>query len=49
MEMKFRSATNYPLRESLINFTKGYINQINLEKKIMSLYENYPRENFMEI
>lgn len=44
-----QAATNYPLRESLINFIKGYIKSDKLNKKIMSLYENYPRESFMEI
>ncbi len=40
------AATNYPLRESLINFVKGYIKSDKLKQKIMSLYENYPRESF---
>lgn len=41
-----QAATNYPLRESLINFIKGYIKSDKLRQKIMSLYENYPRESF---
>ena len=41
-----QAVTNYPLRESLINFTKGYISSHRLKQKVMSLYENYPRENF---
>ena len=41
-----QAATNYPLRESLINFIKGYIKSDRLKKRIMSLYENYPRESF---
>lgn len=41
-----QAVTNYPLRESLINFTKGYITSQRLKQKIMSLYENYPRESF---
>lgn len=41
-----QAVTNYPLRESLINFTKGYITSHRLKQKIMSLYENYPRESF---
>ncbi len=41
-----QAATNYPLRESLINFIKGYIKSDKFKKKIMSLYENYPRESF---
>lgn len=40
------SVTNYPLRESLINFVKGYIKSDRFVKKVLSLYENYPRENF---
>ena len=42
-----QSVTNYPLRESLINFTKGYIKSDKFIRKIMSLYENYPRETFL--
>ena len=42
-----QSVTNYPLRESMINFTKGYIKSDKFKKKIMSLYENYPREVFL--
>lgn len=42
-----QAVTNYPLRESLINFTKGYIKSNKFRKKIMSLYENYPREVFL--
>ncbi|WP_160693296.1 glycoside hydrolase family 13 protein [Clostridium sp. C2-6-12] len=41
-----QAVTNYPLRESLINFIKGYITSHRLKQKIMSLYENYPRESF---
>lgn len=41
-----QAATNYPLRESLINFIKGYIKSDKFKKKIMSLHENYPRESF---
>ena len=41
-----QAVTNYPLRESLINFAKGYITSQRLKQKVMSLYENYPRESF---
>lgn len=41
-----QAVTNYPLRESLINFTKGYIKSYRLKQRIMCLYENYPRESF---
>ena len=40
------SVTNYPFREILINFVKGYIKSDKFKRKVMSLYENYPRENF---
>jgi len=40
------AVTNYPLRECLINFTKGYITSNRFKQKIMSLFENYPRESF---
>lgn len=40
------SVTNYPLRDSLINFVKGYIKSDKFSKKVMSLFENYPIENF---
>ncbi len=41
-----QAVTNYPLRECLVNFTKGYITCDRFKQKIMSLYENYPRESF---
>ena len=41
-----QAVTNYPLRECLINFTKGYITSNRFKQRIMSLYENYPRESF---
>lgn len=44
---EIQSVTNYTLRESLINFTRGYIKSDKLKKKVMSLYENYPREVFL--
>ena len=44
---EIQSVTNYPLRESMINFIKGYIKSDKFKKKIMSLYENYPREVFL--
>lgn len=37
---------NYLLRESLINFIKGYIKLNKFKRKIMFLYENYLREIF---
>lgn len=43
---EIQAVTNYPGRETLINFTKGYIKSYKFKQKIMSLYENYPRETF---
>lgn len=40
------SVTNYPFREVLIDFVKGNIKSDKVKRKLMSLYENYPRENF---
>lgn len=40
------SVTNYPLRENLINFVKGYVKSDTLKRRIMCMYENYPKENF---
>lgn len=40
------SVTNYPLRQILIGFISSNINGIDTHRRIMSLYENYPRENF---
>lgn len=40
------SATNYPLREGILNFLLGRWDAEMLHRKAMSLYENYPRECF---
>lgn len=40
------SITNYPLREAIILFANGYADAKHLERVIMSLYENYPKESF---
>ena len=40
------SVTNYPLRDVLIKFLMKEIDKNYFIKKIMSIYENYPRENF---
>ncbi|NMA68465.1 MAG: bifunctional glycogen debranching protein GlgX/4-alpha-glucanotransferase [Desulfitobacterium sp.] len=37
---------NYPLREILLNFFLGKADAWQVHRGIMSLYENYPRENF---
>ena len=40
------STTNYPFRRALISFLKGEITSKKFGEVIMSLYENYPSENF---
>ncbi len=40
------STMNYPFREIFLEFVLGHIDATCVHKKIMSLYENYPRENF---
>lgn len=37
---------NYPLREMLIAYILEEIDAVQLYQRMMSLYENYPRENF---
>ncbi len=39
-------ATNYPLRESLIDYISGNMSAKSFHQKIMNMYENYPRESF---
>lgn len=43
------SVTNYPLREAIIAFLTNDINSELFNKKIMSLKENYPSENFQSL
>jgi len=38
---------NYPFRESVLNFFTGETRSRDLSRKMMSLYENYPRKQFM--
>ncbi|AYE34191.1 glycoside hydrolase family 13 protein [Clostridium septicum] len=40
------SVTNYPLRDIIISFVKGDIGAEYFNKRLINLYENYPRENF---
>lgn len=40
------SVTNYPFRDSLIAFLKGEISSFHFMRRMMSLYENYPKEAF---
>jgi 4-alpha-glucanotransferase len=37
---------NYPFRASFLSFILGTSGSDSLDREIMSLYENYPRENF---
>lgn len=38
--------TNYPLRETWLAFLLGRIDAAGCHRRVMSLYENYPRESF---
>ena len=40
------SVTNYPLRDSIIRYTKREINSNQFVNRIISIYENYPIDNF---
>lgn len=40
------SITNYPFRQIFLEFLLGRFDAPCVHKKVMSLYENYPRENF---
>ncbi|WP_333861164.1 glycoside hydrolase family 13 protein [Clostridium sp.] len=40
------SVTNYPFRNAVIEFLKNDINSSVFERRILSLYENYPKEIF---
>ncbi len=40
------SVMNYPFRSILIDYILGHIDGDDAEKKLMSLYENYPQEIF---
>lgn len=37
---------NYPFREIFIDFFLGKVDSWQVHRQVMSLYENYPRENF---
>ncbi len=41
------SVMNYPFREALLNFFRGYKSSAETVRSLMSLYDHYPRENFM--
>ena len=43
------SVTNYPLRENIIEFFTNRINSEVFSKRVMSLKENYPLENFYSL
>ena len=40
------SVTNYPVRDTIISFLLNYINSYEVVRRLMSLKENYPKENF---
>jgi cyclomaltodextrinase / maltogenic alpha-amylase / neopullulanase len=40
------SVTNYPFRDTTIQFLKGNISSEQFKRRLMSLKENYPEENF---
>ncbi|MEG6585387.1 bifunctional glycogen debranching protein GlgX/4-alpha-glucanotransferase [Dendrosporobacter sp. 1207_IL3150] len=40
------SAMNYPFRKILLDFILGHADSSITHRSLMSLYENYPRENF---
>ena len=40
------SVMNYPFRKALIDFLMGYQNAEVIDNILLSLYENYPKENF---
>ncbi|MDI3508975.1 MAG: cyclomaltodextrinase / maltogenic alpha-amylase / neopullulanase [Clostridiales bacterium] len=40
------SVTNYPFRNAVIGFLRGDIDSAGFTRRMMSLYENYPRETF---
>lgn len=40
------SVTNYPFKEAVIKFVNSEITSEDFTRIIMSLYENYPKENF---
>lgn len=37
---------NYPFRDSFLGFILGQSDSIDVHQEVMSLFENYPRENF---
>lgn len=41
------SVMNYPFRTALLNYFQGYTSAQESLRQLMSLYEHYPRENFM--
>lgn len=43
------SVTNYPLKNALISFLKGDITSNRFSRIILSLKENYPKENFYSL
>jgi len=46
---ELHSVTNYPLREILIGYLLGKMDAVTVHRRVMSLYENYPRESFCSL
>lgn len=44
--MELDSVMNYPFREGVIDFLTGKIDSFIFKRRMLSLYENYPRESF---
>ncbi|GIM30505.1 alpha-amylase [Clostridium polyendosporum] len=40
------SVTGYPFRDIILSFLIGYLDSHGVRRRFMSLYENYPKENF---
>lgn len=47
MGYELDAVMNYPFRETFINFFLGNLRARDAVRKMMSLYENYPRKQFM--
>lgn len=43
------SVTNYPMKNAIISFLRGDINSNRFSRIILSLKENYPKENFYSL
>ncbi|WP_242850176.1 glycoside hydrolase family 13 protein [Clostridium polynesiense] len=43
------SVTNYPFKDSILGFLKGEIEAEEIIRRLMNLYENYPKEAFYSL